>query len=70
MGKFALGFVVGIALGAGAALILGGKSESEGGIVATIQGNVRQVVEAAKRASTQREDELWQDYRSRVQNGK
>jgi hypothetical protein len=66
MGKFFVGFLIGGAIGVGAALLLSAKTESNDGLVASVQSNVRDVVDAAKQAAADREQELWSEYRARL----
>ncbi|GIV95880.1 MAG: hypothetical protein KatS3mg057_0537 [Herpetosiphonaceae bacterium] len=66
MGKFVLGFLVGTAVGVGAALILSTRPRSDEGLIAAIQTNLQAIVDEAKHAASRREQELWQEFYSRV----
>lgn len=64
MGRFLLGFTVGAAIGA--AVVIFTTPRSGASLRASIGETVRGAVEAAKNASTAREEQLWNDYRSRL----
>lgn len=77
-GKFLLGFLLGAAIGAVAVTVLTPRSgeETRLGLKANLGGarqsfgeRFRSAIEAGKRAATQREQELWVEYRRRVAEG-
>lgn len=77
-GKFALGLLIGVAVGAAAVTLLTPRSGQEArvGLTAGISGTggpklsladrFRSAVASGKRAAAQREQELWADYRQRT----
>ncbi len=73
--RFAVGVVIGLALGAAAIYIVNQRASEEArlGLTASpasgdgaIGGRLKAALEAGKRAAKRREDELWQRYRERV----
>jgi gas vesicle protein len=66
MGSFLLGFVVGATLSATAVLLLTPSSgtDTRQGITARLNG----AIEAGRRASTAREQELWSEFRQRLED--
>ncbi|MCU0493000.1 MAG: YtxH domain-containing protein [Chloroflexaceae bacterium] len=65
MGQFLLGFVVGAAVGAAAVLVLTPRSGTE--TRGSISEQLRTALEAGRKATAQREQELWSDFRLRMQ---
>jgi gas vesicle protein len=77
-GRFVIGFLIGVGIGAVAVTMLTPRSgdETRMGLTANL-GSARQslgerlrsAVEAGKRAATSREQELWGEYRKRITDG-
>jgi len=65
MGRFLLGFVIGLALGAVAVIIIAPRSDSE--TRQGILGLLSDMLDVARRASAAREKELWGDFRARLE---
>lgn len=77
-GRFAIGFLIGVGIGAVAVTMLTPRSGDEarlgltanlGGARAGLAGRFRAAVEAGKRAASSREQELWGEYRKRIAEG-
>jgi len=64
MGRFLLGFVVGAAIGGAAVILL--TPRSGGDTRESISGQVTQALEAGKRAAAARQQELWDQYHTRL----
>ena len=65
MGRFLLGFVIGALIGAAAVIVSAPRSGS-----ATRQGIsnlIRGTLETARQASASREQELWKEFRARLE---
>jgi gas vesicle protein len=65
MGRFLLGFVIGVVIGAAAVILSAPRSGS-----ATRQGIsdlVHGTLETARQASASREQELWKEFRTRLE---
>lgn len=65
MGRFLLGFIVGGAIGAAAVIALTPRSGAENR--ATIGSRINAAMDRGRRAMTEREQELWNDFRQRMQ---
>jgi len=74
-GRFVVGFLIGVGLGAVAVTMLTPRSGDEArlGLTANLgtartglAGRLRSAVDAGKRAAAAREQELWSEYRQRV----
>ncbi|MDZ4718224.1 MAG: YtxH domain-containing protein [Roseiflexaceae bacterium] len=63
MGRFLIGFAVGIVVGAAAVILTSPRSGQPQGIGQLVDG----AMTAAKRAADLKQQEMWGDYRSRVQ---
>jgi gas vesicle protein len=61
MGRFFLGFALGVAIGAAAAYLASPKSARS-----QIGQTIRGAIEAGQRASAQHEAALWAEYRKRL----
>lgn len=64
MGRFLLGFVVGAALGSAAVILLTPKSGNDTRESISLQ--INRALEDGKRASEAREQELWDQYHTRI----
>lgn len=62
MGRFLVGFGIGVLVGVGIAVLTAPRSGKPQGFGKLIDG----ALGAARRASTMREQELWTDYRARL----
>lgn len=64
MGRFVLGFIIGAAIGSAAVVLLTPKSGSQAREGITTQINT--ALEAGKQAAALREEELWDQYRTKL----
>ncbi len=66
MGRFLVGFGIGILVGAVAVILAGPRSGKSQGIGELVDG----ALSAARRASDLRQQEMWASYRERLQQAK
>jgi hypothetical protein len=63
MGRFLIGFVIGLIVGAAAIILTGQRGSQPEGIGKLVAG----ASDAARRASDRKQQAMWSDYRTRVQ---
>jgi gas vesicle protein len=63
MGRFLIGFIIGLLIGAAAALLASPRSGRPQALGETVDG----VLSAARRASDLKQQEMWAEYRARIQ---
>jgi len=65
MGRFLLGFLIGVAIGA--AVIIFSAPRSGSATRQSINDLFNDMLDAARRASAAREQELWSEFRARIE---